>query len=25
EYALSRLLFDGFITACRNYQKEKRP
>jgi gamma-glutamyl-gamma-aminobutyrate hydrolase len=25
EYALSRLLFEGFISACRNYQKEKRP
>ncbi|WON78816.1 gamma-glutamyl-gamma-aminobutyrate hydrolase [Serratia sp. UGAL515B_01] len=24
EYALSRLLFEGFITACKNYQKEKR-
>lgn len=23
EYALSRLLFEGFISACQNYQKEK--
>ncbi|MFI8418150.1 gamma-glutamyl-gamma-aminobutyrate hydrolase [Serratia sp. NPDC078593] len=25
EYALSRLLFEGFITACQHYRKEKRP
>lgn len=24
EYALSRLLFEGFINACQHYQKEKR-
>ncbi|MBF4809986.1 gamma-glutamyl-gamma-aminobutyrate hydrolase family protein, partial [Cronobacter muytjensii] len=23
EYALSRLLFEGFITACRGYREEK--
>ncbi|PCO11980.1 gamma-glutamyl-gamma-aminobutyrate hydrolase, partial [Enterobacter hormaechei] len=24
EYALSRMLFDGFITACQGHHAEKR-